>query len=37
MLDYKGRVKRGGFSMRVTPALAATVVFWASAFAGIRA
>jgi len=36
-LVYNGRVKRSGFDMRVTSALAATVVFWASAFAGIRA
>jgi drug/metabolite transporter (DMT)-like permease len=30
-------VKRAGFDTTVTLALAATVVFWASAFAGIRA
>jgi len=30
-------VKRAGFDMSVTLALAVTVVFWASAFAGIRA
>jgi drug/metabolite transporter (DMT)-like permease len=30
-------MKRAGFDMGITLALAATVVFWASAFAGIRA